>query len=89
MGTELTASWAEGPIPWRRVSWMPGAEGAELLEVVWAKVWGAEEAGTMRMEDYDDGQLEKPRSNGGGRRRMKRTMIVMGGNGFLPERDDL
>lgn len=44
------ASKAEAPTPWRRVSWMPGAEGAEEEWEAWEKVVGAWEAGTIRID---------------------------------------
>lgn len=40
----------EGPMPWRRVSWRPGAEGAPA-ERRWVKVVGWVVSGTMR-RDY-------------------------------------
>lgn len=43
------ATWAEGPRPARRVSWMPGAEGAEW-ETMWEWVLAWEFSGTMRRD---------------------------------------
>lgn len=37
----------EGPTPARRVSWRPGAEGAEVEVVAWVVVW--DEEGAIRI----------------------------------------
>lgn len=39
---------SEGPTPWRRVSWTPGAEGAEVFTALKVLVW--EVGGTMRID---------------------------------------
>lgn len=37
-----------GPMPWRSVSWTPGADGADVLVDLKVLVWA--EGGTMRMD---------------------------------------
>lgn len=49
-GLLAAASKGERPTPWRRVSWMPGAEGAEEVWSAWEKVEGPLAAGTIRRD---------------------------------------
>ncbi|TFB03135.1 hypothetical protein CCMA1212_004549 [Trichoderma ghanense] len=56
-GLLAAASKGERPTPWRRVSWMPGAEGAEEVWSVWEKVEGPLAAGTIRRDCAIRGRL--------------------------------
>jgi hypothetical protein len=49
-GASVEVGALEGPTPARRVSWRPGAEGAEVDLVVWVKLVAGALAGVIRID---------------------------------------